>query len=69
MSKADKLTTYYNYNSTPGKYPKEHIQLPPSLADCLEIWDPQLRGTLRACPSLLQGLLFTFCLKFRLFVE
>jgi len=28
------------------------ITLPPSCADCLEIWDPQLPGTLRACPGL-----------------
>jgi len=26
--------------------------LPSSLADCLEIWEPQTSGTLRACPSL-----------------
>jgi hypothetical protein len=26
--------------------------LPPSHADCLEIWEPQLPGTLRACPGL-----------------
>jgi len=26
--------------------------LPPSCADCLEIWDPQPPGTLRACPLL-----------------
>jgi len=26
--------------------------LPPSCADCLEIWDPQPPGTLRACPDL-----------------
>jgi len=26
--------------------------LPPSCADCLEIWEPQPSGTLRACPSL-----------------
>ena len=26
--------------------------LPPSGADCLEIWDPQPSGTLRACPGL-----------------
>ena len=25
---------------------------PPSCADCLEIWEPQPRGTLRACPDL-----------------
>jgi len=27
--------------------------LKPSFADCLEIWDPQPTGTLRACPGLL----------------
>jgi len=26
--------------------------LPASCADCLEIWEPQPSGTLRACPSL-----------------
>jgi len=26
--------------------------LPPSCADCLEIWEPQLLGTLRTCPGL-----------------
>ena len=26
--------------------------LPPSCADCLEIWEPQLPGTIRACPGL-----------------
>jgi len=26
--------------------------LPPSGADCLEIWEPQPPGTLRACPGL-----------------
>jgi len=26
--------------------------LPPSWADCLEIWEPQPPGTLRACPAL-----------------
>jgi hypothetical protein len=26
--------------------------LPPSCADCLEIWEPQIPGTLRACPGL-----------------
>jgi hypothetical protein len=26
--------------------------LPPSCADCLEIWEPQTPGTLRACPAL-----------------
>jgi len=28
------------------------ISLQPSFADCLEIWDPQPTGTLRACPGL-----------------
>jgi len=27
--------------------------LPPSCADCVEIWEPQPSGTLRACPGLL----------------
>jgi len=26
--------------------------LPPSRADCLEIWEPQPPGTLRVCPGL-----------------
>ena len=26
--------------------------LPPSCADCLEIWEPQPSGTLRACPGM-----------------
>jgi len=26
--------------------------LPPSHANCLEMWEPQLSGTLRACPIL-----------------
>jgi len=25
--------------------------LPPSCADCLEMWEPQPPGTLRACPG------------------
>jgi len=33
--------------------------LPPSCADCLEIWEPQPPGTLRACPGL-QRDCFTF---------
>jgi len=28
------------------------LTLPPSCADCLEIWEPHLLGTLRACPDL-----------------
>jgi len=30
----------------------EQTTLPPSCADCLEIWESQLPGTLRACPGL-----------------
>jgi len=30
----------------------ELTTLPPSCADCLEIWKPQTPGTLRACPGL-----------------
>jgi len=26
--------------------------LPPTCADCLEIWEPRPPGTLRACPGL-----------------
>jgi hypothetical protein len=33
--------------------------LPPSCADCLEIWEPQPPGTLRACPGVLWDC-FTF---------
>ena len=36
--------------------------LPPLCADCLEIWDPQTPGTLRACPGLLWDC-FTFLLR------
>jgi len=28
------------------------LTLPPSYAECLEIWEPQPPGTLRACPGL-----------------
>ena len=28
------------------------INLPTSCADCLEIWEPQTAGTLKACPGL-----------------
>ena len=37
------------------------LTLPPSCADCLEIWEPQPPGTLRACPGL-QWDCFTFLL-------
>jgi hypothetical protein len=33
--------------------------LPPSCADCLEIWEPHPPGTLWDCPGLLMGLLYT----------
>jgi hypothetical protein len=33
--------------------------LPPSCADCLEIWEPQPPGALRACPDPVRGLLFS----------
>ena len=33
--------------------------LPPSCAECLEIWEPQPPGTLRACPGLM-GLLYLY---------
>jgi hypothetical protein len=34
--------------------------LPPSCADCLEIWEPQPSGTLRVCPGLYRDC-FAFC--------
>jgi hypothetical protein len=34
--------------------------LPPSCAECLEIWEPQPPGALRACPGLLMELLDHF---------
>ena len=34
--------------------------LPPSCADCLEIWEPQHPGAPRSCPSLLQELLYLY---------
>ena len=41
----DFLITLYIYIHT-------YTTLPPSCADCLEIWEPQPPGTLRACPDL-----------------
>jgi hypothetical protein len=33
--------------------------IPPSCAECLEIWEPQPPGTLRACPGLYRdGIIF-----------
>jgi len=34
-----------------GGWCVELTTLPPSCADCLEIWEPQHSGTLRACPG------------------
>jgi hypothetical protein len=39
------------------------LTLPPSCADCLEIWKPQPPGTLRTCPGLYRDC-FTFTLTF-----
>ena len=38
------------------------ITLTPSFADCLEIWKPQLLGTLRACPGLFRDYMRTYLL-------
>jgi len=35
-----------------GRYCVGLTTLPPSCADCLEIWEPQPSGNLRACPGL-----------------
>ena len=42
--------------------------LPPSCADCLEIWEPQPPGTLRACPGL-QWDCFTFTFKQKVYIH
>jgi len=34
--------------------------LPPSHGDCLEMWEPQPFGTLRACHRPVQGLLYLY---------
>ena len=39
------------------------LTLPPSCADCLEIWEPQPPGTLRACPGQYRDC-FTFYLRY-----
>jgi len=44
----------------------EGMTLPPSWAHCLEIWEPQPPGTLRACPGLYWDCLtFTFLINIR----
>ena len=40
--------------------------LPHSCADCLEIWEPQIPGTLRACPGLSWDFFF-FCFYLRMY--
>ena len=43
--------------------------LPPSCVDCLEIWEPQPPGTLRACPGLLRdhfSFLWLWCSDWKL---
>ena len=37
----------------------ELTTLPPSCADCLEMWEPHTPGTLRACPGMYRNC-FTF---------
>ena len=37
--------------------------LPPSCADCLEIWQPQPRGTLWACRRPVMGFLYLYSLR------
>ena len=39
--------------------------LPHSRADCLEIWEPQPPGTLRACPGPVMGLLYLYFNKMK----
>ena len=46
-----------------GGWCLELTNVPPSCADCLEIWEPQPPGTLGACPGLYRDCLaFTFYL-------
>ena len=40
-----------NHYATPGPLTEMSTTLPLSRADCLEIWDPEPPGTLRACPG------------------
>ena len=43
--------------------------LPPSRADCIEIWQPQPPGTLRACPGLCTRIVLPFYLTFQFFPQ
>ena len=38
--------------------------LPPSCAECLEIWQPQPTGTLKACPGLYRNFFTFYCAKY-----
>ena len=38
--------------------------LPPSCADCLEIWESQPPGTLRACPGLYRDCIYVYLPKY-----
>ena len=40
-----------------------NISLPPSCAECLEIWEPKPPGILRACSSLYRGCFTFYILK------
>jgi hypothetical protein len=43
-------TRYITWGGKGGRY-VGLTTLPPFSADCLEIWEPQTPGTLRACPG------------------
>ena len=59
------LTNEYQYYFLGGKGSRcvRLTTLPTSCDDCHEIWKPQLRGTLRACPGLYRGC-FTFAFTY-----
>jgi len=55
MGLTQPLTEMSSRNIFPGRKGGRCLgltTLPPSCADCLEIWEPQLPGNLRACPGL-----------------
>src|SRR5215510_5311847 len=41
--------------------------LPASCADCLEIWEPQTPGTLRACPGLQWNFFSVYLYRYKVF--
>ena len=53
------MSTGNNFLGGEGGWCVGLTNLPPSYADCLELWVPQTPGTLRACPYLLRDC-FTF---------